>query len=300
MISDIDESFDFSSCNIHYTIHATSIAAVTGSSKRNFPGVSGKVSEKIRELLWKDPSEDLLKAFPGMRDQVRVESLGLIPSNDSIITVGEVKGITAVGYLSILVNKMQNITQRDKEISSSTYMFSVSDFSSGSTFKISEVYSSISSVPFMYEVNVGYPDNNFVLGFDVNTNFSWSITYNSSKKIQKYDYEIDGLGNLHKNKVPAAYKNPDDVLGSRMLWTSLTRYPIEAKLQIRGLLQDSLVMQYIKVNVIMYGSKRITSGVYIVTGQSDSIGNGVYTTTLDLMRVAGDEEYINLDGRRRV
>ena len=49
----------------------------------------------------------------------------------------------------------------------------------------------------------------------------------------------------------------------------------------------------------MYGSKRITSGVYIVTEQVDSIGSGVYNTQLSLTRVAGDDEYINLNGRYR-
>ena len=48
----------------------------------------------------------------------------------------------------------------------------------------------------------------------------------------------------------------------------------------------------------MYGAKRITSGVYIVTEQEDSIGNGIYATKLSLMRVSGDNEYVNIDGRK--
>ena len=73
---------------------------------------------------------------------------------------------------------------------------------------------------------------------------------------------------------------------------------LEITITVRGLTQDSVLMQYIKINSYVYGAKRITSGVYIVTGQQDNIGNGIYTTTLQLMRVTGDDEYINLDGRK--
>ena len=101
-------------------------------------------------------------------------------------------------------------------------------------------------------------------------------------------------------KIPSYYQNEDDTIGERTLWSSLTRYPIDATLVIRGLLQDSLLMQYIRINQYLYGAKRINSGMYVVLSQTDSIGSGVYTTTLKLLRVAGDNEYINMDGRLKI
>lgn len=48
-------------------------------------------------------------------------------------------------------------------------------------------------------------------------------------------------------------------------------------------------MSYVRLNVIFPGGrKHISSGLYIVTGQKDSISNRGYRTTLSLTRIAGD------------
>lgn len=304
LISSVSQHFDFINCNITYNIYATSVGATVAAAKHTFPEYNGKASDKIRDLLWGSKDSDLLKIFPGMANKLEVESKGLIPSNDKNIYLGEQLNTTSLSYLNTLVTSMvSSSTQRGSDINDSIYMFSTSDSTNGSTFKISEVKNVralIKNVPFMYEVNVGYPDDNFVLNFSVNTNFAWPLIYESSKKIIKYDYDLDLYGNLQKQKIPAYYKNEKDELGNRNLWTSLTRYPVDATLTVRGLTQNSLLLQYIKINNYMFGSKRITSGVYIVTEQQDSIGNGVYSTTLSLLRVTGDEEYIKIDGRKIV
>lgn len=298
LITNVAQTFDFTSCNIVYNISATSIAAETAAQRYNFSEYEGKLSDRIRWLLYESVT-DILDIFPGMASRAEVEKLGLIPTNDKSVVIGAQTGVTAINYLLTLVERMENASMSiDDELTKSVYMLTVNDSNRGSSFRITEVTSNVSSIPFMYEVNVGYPDDNFVMDFSVKDNFAWAVAYEGSKKIVKYDYEIDSLGNLERQRVPAYYQEDEDILGFRNLWSSLTRFPINATLTVRGLLQDSLLMQYIKVNCIMYGAKRITSGVYIVTEQEDSIGNGVYSTTLTLMRVAGDEEYINLDGRK--
>jgi hypothetical protein len=46
-------------------------------------------------------------------------------------------------------------------------------------------------------------------------------------------------------------------------------------------------MQYVKLNVWFFGNKHISSGYYLITGQTDQIGLGRgYTTTLELLKVA--------------
>lgn len=314
MVTNVTQTFDFTNCNIIYNVSATSIAAATSAQRFNFSEFTGKASDRIRWLLYESMT-DILSIFPGMSNRTKVEQQGLIPTNDDVITMGPETDITSVEYLRKLANRMTfTAGGAAQNVVSSIYMLNVSDDTSlfsdssakrknvtdtyGATFKITEIKPNLSSVPFMYEVNVGYPDNNFVLDFSVRDNFAWSIAYESSKKIVKYDYEIDSLGNLTKQNIPACYEKEEDELGYRNLWTSLTRFPIKATLTIRGLLEDSLLMQYIKINCIMYGAKRITSGVYIVTEQEDSIGNGVYTTKLSLMRISGDNEYVNIDGRK--
>ena len=303
LITDVSQHFNFTNCNITYNINAVSIAATVASKKHDYPAYSGKVSTKIFEMLWEDKSGALLKLFPGMKDKTSVIKEGLIPTDDKEITISAVKNVSVLGYLNLLINKMESSSNAsNSELNDSIYMISISDDSNGSKFKInkvSNIKSSIKNVPFMYEVNIGYPDENFVLDFDVNTDFAWALAYNGSKKVVKYDYDIDQFGEIQAKKVPSYYKDEIDEVGNRNLWTSLTRYPVDATLTIRGLTQASLLMQYIKINSYMYGAKRITSGVYIVTGQQDNIGNGVYSTTLQLMRVTGDGEYITIDGRKR-
>ena len=51
-------------------------------------------------------------------------------------------------------------------------------------------------------------------------------------------------------------------------------------------------MNYIKINTWFYGHKHISSGYYIITSQEDRIDTSGYKTTLELTRVAPDEEMI--------
>ena len=69
----------------------------------------------------------------------------------------------------------------------------------------------------------------------------------------------------------------------------MTEFPVEATLTIKGLTRPSMLMTYVKLNVLFAGGvKHISSGMYIITKQVDSISNAGYTTTLTLLRVGGD------------
>ena len=71
----------------------------------------------------------------------------------------------------------------------------------------------------------------------------------------------------------------------------MTQFPITAKLTIKGLLRPSLLMTYIKVNTYFFGHKHVSSGLYIITRQEDSIDSNGYKTTLSLTRISGDTDY---------
>ena len=49
-------------------------------------------------------------------------------------------------------------------------------------------------------------------------------------------------------------------------------------------------MTYLRVNAMFYGQKHISSGLYIITKQEDTVDKTGYRTTLSLMRVAGDND----------
>lgn len=54
-------------------------------------------------------------------------------------------------------------------------------------------------------------------------------------------------------------------------------------------------MTYLRLNVILPGGKKhISSGLYIVTKQTDQIDGSGYRTTLELTRIAGDN-YIDVN-----
>lgn len=68
----------------------------------------------------------------------------------------------------------------------------------------------------------------------------------------------------------------------------VTEFPITAQITIKGLLKPSLLMSEIKLNVMFYGSRHISSGYYVITNQEDTVNQQGYSTTLSLLRVRGE------------
>ena len=64
---------------------------------------------------------------------------------------------------------------------------------------------------------------------------------------------------------------------------------MSASITIQGLLRPATLMQYVRLNVIFPGgNKHISSGLYLVTQQTDSISESGYKTTLNLTKISGD------------
>lgn len=61
---------------------------------------------------------------------------------------------------------------------------------------------------------------------------------------------------------------------------------------VQGLLRPATLMEYVRLNVwFPGGGKHISSGLYIVTAQTDTIDANGYRTKLDLTRIDGDYSY---------
>ena len=71
-------------------------------------------------------------------------------------------------------------------------------------------------------------------------------------------------------------------------WTKVTSFPITATVTIKGLLRPAILMSQVHVNVLFYGKKHISSGLYIITRHEDQIDGSGYRTTLSLTRIGGD------------
>jgi hypothetical protein len=145
-----------------------------------------------------------------------------------------------------------------------------------------------------YEVDVGYPNGNFVASFTVDTNESWAILYKAAinSHTSSYSYDIDNDGNAqitYSPTITASAYYGETTPSSIDWWSNMTQYPISAKIIIKGLLRPALLMSYVKINTYFYGHKHITSGLYIITKQEDQIDSSGYKTTLSLTRISGDE-----------
>ena len=292
----VNVGFDFVNCKINYVIRATSSAIAIASHKRTFSSVEDKPSNIIRDLLYNDANEDLLNAFPAMRDRNFVEKNNLIPNDDMVVNVEEFKNVNVVSYLKNLVSMMKSITS---DIVDSNYILTIED----GYFNINEISTNYIYDSSLYEVNINFPDDNQVFNFNVNTNYSWPIAYEYGSGVSNYNYEITNQGDLKRFNT-----NSTNLLdySSQMMsninsnwWTQVTEFPISATLTCRGLLSPLLLLTYIKINCIYYGSDRINSGIYIVTGQTDTLSGSGFQTTLSLLRVAGAKQHLIVDGRVR-
>ena len=299
----VSTAFNFANCNITYTLRATSLSYLTATTKLNFPAVFDKPSNVILDLV-RNQEQLVTDYFTGMQDITSVIDLGLIPTNDKKVQIEAVKNKTVFEYISYLVSLMQD---EDEGVSNkSTYYLIVNDdnyTNMGNTFSIQEVISdNIVPDSLVYEVDVGYPDNNLVYDFSVTTDYAWAMTYSDAQKITNYKYEIDDIGNLLKKSssvlLSPTLSNNDFIIDTNM-WKQLTRFPISAKLTVKGLMVPIPLMTYVRVNNYYFGNRRITSGLYIITEQTDTISGNGCTTVLGLTRVASDVESIGIDGRVR-
>ena len=68
-------------------------------------------------------------------------------------------------------------------------------------------------------------------------------------------------------------------------WTKVTQYPVKASITVKGLLRPVILTTYVRLNVLYYGKKHISSGIYMITKQEDRVDGSGFTTTLNMVRV---------------
>ena len=146
----------------------------------------------------------------------------------------------------------------------------------------------------VYEIDIGYPGVENIISFSIDDDQTYSILYNYQKDLQQSDYiyRINDAGNVEQVYSPAIsnsrqfYKTTEK---DKLWWTSVTQYPIKATLTLKGLLKAATLMSYVKVNVYFYSQKHLSSGLYTITKQQDSVDASGYKTVLSLSRIGGDE-----------
>ena len=300
-ITDVKSSIDFNSSAISYTITAISDALSLKAGTHNFPKRVAKPSDVIKEILY-DKGYGVQDIFYGMRDPDLVTSKGMIASDDKEISIDAKNGVTIFDYLNYLVSCMSPSSSLGSSvIQSGRYTFVIYDDYQGEVggpyFKVqrittnSNLYNKLDT----YVIDIGYPGVDPVMDFSVDDDQTYSILYNYSEEINQsqYVYRINNSGEVDQIYSPTISNNTTNYKTSeadKIWWTSVTQYPIKATLTIKGLLRAAVLMSYVRINVYFYGQKHLSSGLYLITKQQDSINESGYRTILSLTRISGDDQ----------
>ena len=303
IITSIQQTFNRDSTIISYVVYATSSSVLATQGSYSFPARTARPSEVIEELLY-NKTYGLLEVFSGMRDRDAVKSLNLLNGTDTVVSIEAKSNISPLDYLNYLVSCM---TKGSNSINKPTvYSLVIVDESDtfytnngtnislgGPYFKIVTVTRNIDSLQ-TYQIDIGYPSQNVVLSFQVENNESFSLYYDFQKTINDYEYvhRINDKGEFEEVYSPVLSTNGQYRTNSsdETWWSKVTSFPIGATLELKGLLRPAILMTHVRINVLFYGKKHISSGLYIITSQTDDISASGYKTTLGLRKVAGDDE----------
>lgn len=300
IITKIQTSFDISSSKINYTVSAVSQGNLASTGSYTFRARNNvKPSNVIREIL-QNKYYGLQDLFIGMRNMTLVDKYNLIPSNDVEKNLDLQTNISVLDYLQYLVNSMTPIVGNKsitkKNLFVLTFQDDITNELGGSYFKIVELDNNKEHSE-AYELNVGYPNSNCVVDFRVENNENYSIYYEYQDNLHSQNYvsRINNFGEYEDVFAPIISSGNDEHKTrevDKSWWTKVTQYPIKVSLRIKGLLRPAILMTYVKLNLYFYGRKHINSGLYVITKQVDSVDSSGYFTTLNMVKIKGDEDII--------
>jgi hypothetical protein len=303
IITNVMQGFNLPGSSITYTITAISSAALStdGSITVLSTGNKVKPSEEIKKLFRTNKS--LQNTFTGMKLS---ELDNLIAGDDMAVEIESKQNISALDYINYLASCMipeGSGTGLSREI----YVLNIYDDSitssnkalskKGPYFEVKKVSSAVEHSD-AYVVDIGINTSTIVRSFQIEENRNYSIYYEYQNLNHPEDYvrRINGDGQWEDVYAPGSMTRTGGYKihsSDQTWWTKATQFPINATIQIQGLLRPATLMQYLRLNVIFPGgNKHLSSGLYIVTKQVDNIGPNGYATTLSLTRIKGDMDKV--------
>lgn len=290
IVTDVTFNEDVSNKQIKYTITALSSIISSTGKLSTYPSITDKPSNAIRNLLYSNNEDSrlLLDSLSGMKNRTLVDSNGLIPNDDAVVTTQKMINVSTISMLNYYVSGMYNVN------TNTAYFYNIYDDTKnefgGPYIKISQLNETNSNTlnGNYFEVDVGFPSVNFVMGFSVNSDVYFPLVYDYNSKLPEWAYDINNSGELISTQTnPLLLRNNinrPNVIQSTW-WNKVTEYPITASLTLKGLTKPVMIGSYIKVNVLFYGNKDLASGLYMITGQTDTVSGSGCRTTLSLVRV---------------
>ena len=309
IITSVRSSFSMKSSTISYEVTAVSRAMLASSGCYTFVNTGNKKpSDEIKRILY-DKTYGLQQIFTGMSRPEYVELAGLIPGNDQEVPLDTKSNISVLDYLKYLVDCMipEGVPYNNNK-QKSFYILTIVDIISGELnlgritadelggpfFRIMRVDKDIDNSD-AYDLDIGFPSNNIITSFEINNNENYSIFYDWQKELIPTDYvlRLDDAGQWEEIYAPTISSDNDEYrtrVEDSTWWSKLTEFPITVRLTVKGLIRPAILMTHVRLKVYYYGKKHISSGLYIITKQTDSISSGGYRTSLTLTRVRGDTD----------
>lgn len=300
LITDVTSTMDINNHTINYAIKAVSNTYKASAGKYDFASTRRKGSDVIKDLLF-STTYQLNELFPGMSSLNMINKCGFIASDDVPVLIEAKQSISVIEYLKYVVSCMRWSGDRG---TGTTAIYKIAVFDDikseygGAYFKVVRFCTSDETIDTedmdYMNLDIGYPDKNAVISFNItdSQNYALLYDYNAELSERSYQYRIDDEGNVDYSKINSAMK--DDQLdkvteAEKTWWSKMTSYPVNAKLVVRGLIRNVELLSMIRLNVLFYGKRHISSGVYAVNGQTDQVDENGFRTTLTLIRVGGSE-----------
>jgi hypothetical protein len=287
---------------IQYTIKAVSGAALAASGSFTFVNTSPKKpSDEIKRIFKNNGTYGLQSLFTGM-SLANLDKL--VDGTDQAVDIGTKVNISPLDYIVHLVGCMIPAGTSKSNVNNDIYILTIHDetvfdsfFSDvagmgGPYFKVTRVSSNTLHRTDAYNLDIGVNSSTAVLSFTIEDNENYSMLYNYNSKLstETYSQRLNTKGEWEQAFAPMVTSGNDRFLTrpqDSVWFTKMTKYPIKATVKVQGLLRPANLMQYIRLNVIFPGGNRhVSSGLYIVTQQTDEISPSGYFTTLSLTRIS--------------
>lgn len=298
IITNVRQSFKFSSGVISYAVEAISSAALATDGNITVPAPMEKVkpSDEIKKLFKSNAS--LKNTFTGMKNS---DLENLIAGDDMPVKLDSKQNISVLDYLNYLTGSMIPAGS-EPGVNKDIYAMTIYDDSitsadktmskKGPYFKVSKVSANTDHSD-AYEIDIGINTATIVRSFNLEYDKNYSIYYEYQNLAHPENFvrRINGDGKWEDVFAPTSMSKGgfEATASDQVWWTKATQFPISASIQVQGLLRPAKLLQYIRLNVIFPGGKKhVSSGVYIITKQIDNLGPNGYATNLWLTRIKGD------------
>lgn len=310
IITKITQNFNLESSSISYSIYAVSGAALGKAGNYSFMGKICKPSDEIKKIF-KNKNYGLSDLFTGMpKDKLEY----FIDGGDKEVEVSPKLNVSALDYITYLVSCMIPEGTPTGQTSKDIYILTMHDDTcydsaysdrividnnevKGPYFKVTKI-SYTKKQADAYELDIGYNTATIVRSFSIQDGENYSLYYDYDNVLHPESYlkKLNNQGEYEDYYAPTiTSKNNDFITRPEDVtwWTKITKYPVKATVVVQGLLRPASLMTYLRLNVIFPGGrKHISSGLYIITKQIDTISASGYTTQLELTKISGDENIL--------